>query len=190
MHEHLPSQSSSAVLSHPNSSRWHLTSFSSILQMQSQNSVQNPVEIGGRQLIPGAGSVGTSQKQFSVQVSAIDFGQVTSLGRHQMSSSSQEQAQVLMQKEEETGFLHFTSKAFEVIMRLNKIVRTNRRFIVLLFGWCWYYGLVDKWYDKKLGRKYQLDDGLAILYDWASVYPLSWCMHLAAPAPEIFSREW
>jgi hypothetical protein len=102
------------------------------LQEQSQASAQNCDEIGGVQEMVGTvGSLGTAQKQFSIQVFAVSFEQRFSLSRQETRSSLQEQLQALAQKEEENGGLHFTIKVFEATMRLDKMIRTNRTFIVV-----------------------------------------------------------
>jgi hypothetical protein len=102
------------------------------LQEQSQASAQNCDEIGGVQKIVGiVGSLGTAQKQFSIQVFAVSFGQAFWLARQDTLSSLQEQLQASVQKEEENGGLHFTIKVFEATMRLDKNVRTNPTFMVV-----------------------------------------------------------
>jgi len=82
-------------------------------------------------MVGTAGSLGAAQKQFSIQVFAVSFGQAFSLARQETLSSLQEQLQALVQKEEENGGLHLTIKAFEVTMKLDKIIRTDRTLIVV-----------------------------------------------------------
>jgi hypothetical protein len=82
-------------------------------------------------MVGTVGSLGTAQKQFSIQVFAVSFGQAISLARQETLSSLQEQLQALVQKEEENGGLYLTIKAFEATMRLDKIIRTNRTLIVV-----------------------------------------------------------
>jgi hypothetical protein len=104
------------------------------LHEQSQASAQNCDEIGGVQAMVGTvGSLGIAQKQFPIQVFAINFGQRFSLSRQETLSSLQEQLQASVQKEEENGGLHFTIKVFEATMRLDKIIRTNRTTIVAVW---------------------------------------------------------